>query len=164
MDINILLADVIIVVHLLYMAIVVFGQLAIMIGHHLGWQWVRNPWFRSVHLAMILYVAYEAVEGIECPLTKWERDYRIEGGQIPPDDVRGAEWEVANPSFVARVARAIMMCDSRWQPILDASYYFFAGLVVATWILVPPRLRRNRPRAPDPTALATGPRSPEASG
>jgi hypothetical protein len=109
-----------------------------MVGHHLGWRWTRNPIFRVIHLVMILYVAYEAVVGIECPLTVWERDLRIEAGQIPANFAEQPGWTVDNASFVARLARGVLMCDSSWEPVLNASYYFFAGLVMATLFLSPP--------------------------
>ncbi|MSQ96069.1 MAG: DUF2784 family protein [Gemmataceae bacterium] len=142
MTITTLLADFLVVIHLVYMAVVLFGQLGIMVGHHLGWRWVRNPWFRIIHFTMIIVVAYEAVERIECPLTTWERDLRIEAGQIPANYRDDPNWSVDNASFVARLARGVLLCPVSWEPILYASYYFFAGLVVATLILVPPRFRR----------------------
>lgn len=149
-----LLADFIVVVHLIYMAIVVFGQVGIMVGHHLGWRWVRNPWFRIIHLMMIMYVAYEAVEGIECPLTVWERDLRVEAGQIPRNYRELPDWSVENASFVAWLARSVLMCPGSWMPVLNASYYFFAGLVVATAILVPPRFRRQAAGGPSLATVA----------
>jgi len=53
-----------------YISYVVLGQLAILVGIVRRWQWIRNPWFRWTHLLMILVVAWEAVQGITCPLTR----------------------------------------------------------------------------------------------
>src|SRR5262249_11268514 len=64
-----LLADLIVAIHVGYVGVVVFGLLAILIGGPLGWRWVRNPWFRVIHLLMILIVATEAIWDITCPLT-----------------------------------------------------------------------------------------------
>ena len=53
-----LLADLVVIVHFAYVGFVVIGQLLILIGIVLRWQWIRNPWFRLIHLAMILIVAW----------------------------------------------------------------------------------------------------------
>lgn len=143
-----LLADFIVVVHLAYMVVVVFGQFAIMVGHHLDWQWTRNPWFRIIHLTMILIVAYEALNEIECPLTTWERELRVQAGQIPENYYELDHWEVENASFIARLVRGVLMCDRSLANVLTACYYFFAGIVVATLILSPPRFRRKHAPAP----------------
>ncbi len=42
------------------------------LGAGLGWRWVRNPWFRYLHLAAVVFVAGEALIGMACPLTLWE--------------------------------------------------------------------------------------------
>ncbi len=154
MNTTTLLADFIVVVHLVYMAVVLFGQVGIMLGHHLGWRWVRNPWFRIIHMTMILVVVYEAVQGIECPLTTWERDLRVEAGQIAANYRDDPNWTVNNASFVARLARGVLMCPASWEPILHQSYYFFGGLVVATAILVPPRFRRQAVSGPHLATVA----------
>jgi Protein of Unknown function (DUF2784) len=164
-----ILADSLVTIHLGYMAYVVLGQLAILIGWPLQWRWIRNPWFRVSHLAMILIVAAEAVVDYTCPLTKWERDLRIHIGQIKADPERGNVEEV---SFVAQIMRSVLYAgsDEHFVPYLKPTYYTFAGLVLATVLLVPPRFRRagappaERPPAAEPgtvAKLATA-QSPEA--
>ena len=70
------LADVLVVIHAVWVGVVVFGLLAVLIGAWLGWQWIRDFWFRIVHLGMIGVVVFEAVLGIPCPLTTWEAGLR----------------------------------------------------------------------------------------
>jgi len=55
-----LLADLVLLLHVLFVAFVVFGLLLIVLGRPLGWVWVRNPYFRSVHLVAIVIVAAQA--------------------------------------------------------------------------------------------------------
>ena len=62
-----LLADFVVLVHLGYVLFVIFGQLAILLGALRRWQWIRNFWFRVVHLAMIAIVVVEAVLGNRLP-------------------------------------------------------------------------------------------------
>ena len=75
------LADLVLACHVAYVAFVVLGQAAILAGLAWGASWARNPTLRWLHLAMILIVAAEALLGIECPLTRWERDLRLSAGQ-----------------------------------------------------------------------------------
>ena len=47
------LADVIVVLHAAYVSFVVFGLAAILLGIVFRWSWVRNVWFRAIHLIAI---------------------------------------------------------------------------------------------------------------
>jgi len=76
-----LLADVVVGIHALYVGFVVFGLVAILLGRATGWRWVRNPYFRIVHLAAIGFVCAESLFGIDCPLTTLENGLRFAGGQ-----------------------------------------------------------------------------------
>lgn len=55
-----MLADLCAVVHAAYFSFVVLGLVAILMGIAFRWSWVRNPWFRSIHIAMIGIVVVEA--------------------------------------------------------------------------------------------------------
>ncbi len=85
-----MLADLIVVIHAAYVSFVVFGLLAILVGAVLGWSWVRNFWFRVIHLTAIGIVVAEALAGIPCPLTVWEQRLRKTAGQTGyPGDFLG---------------------------------------------------------------------------
>jgi hypothetical protein len=154
-----LLADALVTIHLAYMAYVVLGQLAILVGWALAWKWVRNPWFRISHLAMILIVAVEAVVGFECPLTTWENYLRIDvlkQVKVNPDDP--FDWDVEDASFIAKLLRKVMFPEADFVPYLKPAYYTFAAVVLASLFLVPPRFRRGvaespraQPRPEEPT-------------
>src|SRR5262245_52727341 len=94
-------ADVIVVVHALYVGFVVIGELLILVGLALRWKWVRNPTFRWIHLLAIAIVGVEAVFGWTCPLTSWEDDLRELAGT---PNLRG-------DSFLARVASDVLWFD-----------------------------------------------------
>jgi hypothetical protein len=74
-----ILADGIIALHLAYVAFAVVGQLLILIGLALHWNWVRNLRFRVIHLVMVEVVALEGGFGIKCPLTDLEDALRAWG-------------------------------------------------------------------------------------
>ena len=114
-----LLADVIVFIHLLYMGYIVFGQLGIMIGWPCGWRWIRNLWFRTTHLAMILIVVGEALAGVMCPLTTWEADLRRAAGQ---------DGGVEGASFTGRMLHSIQFAGAEyWPEYINLSFYVFGG-------------------------------------
>jgi hypothetical protein len=52
------LADLIVTVHVGYVAYVLVGQVLILVGWWREWEWVRNVWFRSTHLLAIGVVVF----------------------------------------------------------------------------------------------------------
>jgi hypothetical protein len=130
------LADMLVAVHAAYVAYVVVGLLLIWIGLFAGWRWIRNPWFRITHLIAIAIVAIEAIFEIECPLTAWERQLR-----------EAASEPVADASFIGRVLHDVLFLEDLPAWAFTAMHIGFAVLVLATFVLVPPRLRLQRREA-----------------
>jgi len=124
-----MMADTLLVVHFLVAAFIVLGLVAVWVGAALGHGWVRNPWFRYLHLAAIALVALEAMLGIACPLTVWEDLLR--GGRSMDG---GAE------SFVARWLRALLFYQApEW--VFTAAYLAWTAATLVTLWLAPPRRR-----------------------
>ncbi|MFN4260750.1 MAG: DUF2784 domain-containing protein [Gemmataceae bacterium] len=129
-----LLADIVVAVHVAYVAFVVLGQIAILIGLLFGWGWVRNVWFRLAHLLAIGIVAGEALWNIECPLTVWERQLRTLAGQ-----------QAVEGTFVGRLMHNLLYYDCEpW--VFTVLHLAFAVVVLATFILAPPRWRARAGR------------------
>jgi len=119
-----LLADLVLVVHFLFVLFVVGGLAAIVAGAR-HWSWVRNRTFRLAHLAAIAFVAAESLLGIACPLTLWE------------DALRGGG---PARSFVGRwVARLLYYDFPEW--VFALAYCAFAAAVAWAWRRVPPRAK-----------------------
>jgi hypothetical protein len=125
-------ADLIVAAHVAYVSFVVVGQLAIVAGAFLKWSWVRNFWFRLIHLLAIVIVGVEALLRIDCPLTVWEYDLRVLAGQ-----------EVSGESFVGRCLHQLIFYNCG-EGVLNVAHVAFALLVLVTFLLVPPRWRRCR--------------------
>ena len=126
-----LLADFVLLLHVLFVAFVVFGLLLIVLGRPLGWRWVRNPYFRSLHLAAIAIVAAQAWLGVVCPLTTVEMALRERGG--------GATYEGA---FIAHWLESILYYQAPgW--VFAVCYTLFGLLIVASWFWVKPRSFRQ---------------------
>ena len=130
-----ILADAILIIHAAYVAFVVFGLAAILLGAAMRWRWTRSFAFRIAHLAAIALVCLESIVGVMCPLTSLEDSIRHRAGaaQYPGDFV--AYW----------AHRMIFYNFPPW--IFTTAYISFAILVAITFIAIPPR----RPsRAPHP--------------
>ena len=124
---NLLAADVILLVHVLFVAFVIGSLVAILLGRMLGWEWVRNPWFRLVHLASIGIVVVQAWFGMICPLTIWENSFRAKAGD-----------ETYTGSFVAHWLETLLYYDApAW--VFAVAYSLFGAGVVASWFWVRPR-------------------------
>jgi hypothetical protein len=85
-------ADAILITHVLFVAFVVVGLILVYAGFFLKWQWVRNLWFRSVHLIAIGVVVLQSWFGFICPLTTWEMGLRARAGQNFYDGSFIAHW------------------------------------------------------------------------
>lgn len=119
-----LLADLILIIHLLFVLFVVGGLAVIVVGAR-RWAWVRNRPFRLAHFGAIAFVAAESLLGIACPLTVWE------------DALRGGG---AARSFVGRWAARLLYYDfPEW--VFAAAYCAFAGLALWAWRRAPPRAK-----------------------
>jgi hypothetical protein len=118
-----MIADLVLVVHFAIVAFIVGGLAAVWIGAALGWPWIRNRWFRYLHLGAIAYVAAEALLGIACPLTVWEDLMR---GGVHPE------------SFVGRwVHRALYYDAPEW--VFTTAYVAWTAATLVTLWRVPPR-------------------------
>jgi hypothetical protein len=124
-----MLADAIVVVHLLIVLFVVTGVPLVYLGAARRWAWVRSLRWRLLHLMAIAVIAAESLVGIDCPLTVWED--RLRGEQI-------------STGFIERWIDRILFYDApTW--VFTVAYVAFAALVVITWIAVPPtRVPRKR--------------------
>jgi hypothetical protein len=131
-------------VHVAYIAYVVLGLVAILVGAVLRWQWIRNPWFRVSHLVMIGIVAVEALAGWDCPLTVWG------------DSLRGRGPEEAGAGFIARHVHGLIHFELEpW--VFTVVYVGVALLVLSAFWFAPVRWRRAA-RAPRPgPSPAAGP-------
>lgn len=136
------LADVIVTLHLAYVAFVVVGQLAIIAGLVCRWQWVRNFWFRILHLVAIGIVAGETLFAVDCPLTVWEKALRHLAGQ-----------PVKGDTFVGRLMHDLLFYD--WPTwVFTTIYYSVAAIILLTFVLAPPRWRRKVAPQPVPREFA----------
>jgi polyferredoxin len=122
-----LLANAILILHVCFVGFVLLGLVFVILGGFRGWRWVRNPWFRLVHLLAIGVVAGQAWCGAICPLTTWEMSLRERAGQA-----------VYEGSFMAHWLQRLLYYDAPpWVFVLG--YTLFGLAVAASWFAVRPR-------------------------
>jgi hypothetical protein len=130
-----LLADTVVLLHLLYVGFVIFGFLTIPAGWALGWAWVRNRTFRLLHFAAIAFVGLEGLIGMVCPLTEWEAQLRRMAGE-----------DFGGGAFIARLASRILYYDL--PPWIFAAAYVLLTLLAAWLLWALPPMRRARKSGP----------------
>ena len=127
------LADAMVAAHVGYVAFVVFGQVAIVVGASLKREWVRNPWFRGLHLLAIGIVVFEEFMGWRCPLTTWEEQLRHLAGQT-----------VEGGTFMGRFLHDLLFIDDVWPAkAIQVLHVAFGVLVLQALVMYPPRLTRR---------------------
>jgi hypothetical protein len=127
-----LAANGVLILHVGYVAFVVLGLLLILVGGLFRWRWVRNRWFRAVHLLAITIVVLESWLSITCPLTTLENWLRVKAGA-----------ETYEGDFIAIWLHSILFFDlPSW--VFVYGYTAFGAAVLAGLFLVPPRLRAER--------------------
>ena len=134
------LADVVLITHVTFVAFVVGGLLLILIGGFRGWSWIRNPLFRSVHLAAIGLVVVQAWLGVICPLTTLEMVLRERAGESA---YAGA--------FVAHWLQKLLYFEAPpW--VFAVGYTAFGLAVIGTWFKSRPRTFRDNRELRKPNA------------
>ena len=122
-----LAADLILATHVAFVGFVVVGLLLIVCGGLRGWPWIRNPWFRALHLLAIALVVVQAWLGMICPLTTWEMSLRKRAG----DAVYGG-------TFIEHWLQKLLYIQAPfWMFVVG--YTVFGALVVGSWIWLRPR-------------------------
>lgn len=119
-------ADAILVLHALIVCFVIGGLIAILLGWWRDWAWVRNFWFRLIHLGTIAFVVLQAWLGRLCPLTIWEQELRLAAGQT-----------VFEQSFIEHWVGELLYWDLPWW-VFVAAYTIFGAAVAWTWWRLPP--------------------------
>ncbi len=122
-----LLADLLVVFHCSYATFIVAGLVLILLGGWRKWHWVRNFYFRSLHLLMIAVVVEESLLGVVCPLTDWEDALREKAGET-----------VEQGTFIGRMVHHFLFVKFS-DAFLAVCYCLFGLLVVAAFLLVPPQ-------------------------
>ena len=122
------LADLVLVVHAAFVAFVVLGLALIWIGWLRRWVFVRNFWFRLLHLAAMGVVAAESLAGFVCPLTTWEDRLRL---------LAGGEQRYQG-SFIQHWLHPVLFHDFG-EGVFAIGYLAFFLVVILSFWLVPPR-------------------------
>lgn len=124
-------ADIVVMLHVAYVLFVILGLLLTVVGALAGWRWVRNPWFRGIHLTMIGIVVFETWMGITCPLSVWEWQLREWAGDA---SYRG--------DFIANMLDRWLFYDGpEW--VFTTAYTVFGIAVVVSWLACPPHPRSS---------------------
>ncbi len=127
-----LAADGLLIIHTLFIAFVIFGLLLVLAGTVAKWRWIRNPWFRGIHLGAIGFVVLQSWLGMMCPLTIWENALRQLAGQSGYGDSFIQYW----------LHKLIFYQAEAW--VFTLSYSAFGAFVALAWLLAPPEFTKKQ--------------------
>ncbi|MBY0458324.1 MAG: DUF2784 domain-containing protein [Gemmataceae bacterium] len=125
-------ADIVVGIHVAYVAYVVLGHLAVCAAAAFKREWGRNPWFRFSHLLAIAIVAYEEIRGIRCPLTVWEEQLRGLAGQ-------GFD---GSQTFMGRLMHDLLFYENKPEIFFTTLHLAAFALIVQALVMYPPRFFR----------------------
>ncbi len=125
-ELYLIAADLLLIIHVMFVGFVVFGLLLILLGRICRWDWVLNPWFRLAHLCAIGIVVLQSWFGMICPLTTWEMALRAKAGAA-----------TYSGSFIAHWLHQILYYQApSW--VFTLVYSLFGLLVLVSWFWVKP--------------------------
>jgi hypothetical protein len=128
------LADLVLLIHAAFIALVVVGLVVVWLGRFWGCGFVRNFWFRATHLAAIMLVVAKSLVDWVCPLTTWEDHLRL---------LAGAQRRCAG-SFIQHWLHRLIFFDFD-QGVFTCAYVAFFLAVALSFLRIPPRWPgRNR--------------------
>ncbi len=127
-------ADAVVLLHAGYIAFVVFGLVAIVIGLALKKRWARNIWLRGIHVAMIGIVVLQSWLGVVCPLTTLEKSLRRRAGDA----------NIYQTDFIEHWMHQLIFFDLPPWAFITA-YSLFGLAVLATFVFFPPRWPARNP-------------------
>jgi len=118
-----LLADAILIIHLLFVGFVVLGLVFILIGMWKKWPWVHNRIFRIMHLTAIGIVVAQAWLDRLCPLTLWENELRKKAGGAGYSETFIEHW----------LHKALFFEAEPW--VFVTVYTVFGAVVMILWLV-----------------------------
>jgi hypothetical protein len=90
------------------------------------WPWVRNRWFRIVHLVTIGVVVAQTWLGMICPLTTWEMTLREKAGEA-----------TYSGTFISHWLNSLLYYEAdEW--VFIVAYTLFGSATVVSWFWVRP--------------------------
>lgn len=123
------LADTILFIHFSFIAFVIVALILTVVGGYLKWPWIRNWWFRLVHLASVSFVVVQSWLGLICPLTTLEMWLR--------EKTNGEQYV---GSFIEYwLQRIVYYHAPDW--VFTMTYTLFGLFVIVSWLLFPPKKR-----------------------
>src|SRR6266511_1999657 len=105
-----LAADLVLIVHTMFIAFVILGLAITWVGYFRSWQWVRGWGFRLAHLAAIGLVVTQSYLAISCPLTDLENSLRVRAGQDPYGDAGCIAWWLHRMIFFTAPSWVFTLC------------------------------------------------------
>ena len=126
-----LLADALVALHLIWILFMLAGFVLALWGIFFKKSVLDWLWFRTFHLAGIIYVAALSIQGKLCPLTVWENQLRTKADPTAP----------YTGSFVIHYVEKLVYPEID-PALLQAATLLLGGFSILAYLFAPPRKLR----------------------
>lgn len=116
-------ADAILLLHVLFVAFIVIGLMLIFVGKARTWRWIRNPWFRLIHLVAVAVVVIQSWFGVICPLTTIEMALRSRAADTVYSGTFISHW-LENLLYYQLHPWVFVLCYTLFGVAVGASWYW----------------------------------------
>ena len=73
---NIIFSEIVLLFHFCIFLFITLSFFLIPLGYYLKWEWVKNKYYRLIHLVLMVIIFIETILGFMCPLTILENFLR----------------------------------------------------------------------------------------
>ncbi len=73
---NVLFSEIVLLFHFSIFLFIILSFILIPLGYHKKWKWVKNKYYRLIHLILMGIIFIETILGFMCPLTILENFLR----------------------------------------------------------------------------------------
>ena len=73
---NIIFSEIVLLFHFSIFLFIILSFILIPLGYHKKWKWVKNKYYRLIHLILMGIIFIETILGFMCPLTILENFLR----------------------------------------------------------------------------------------
>ena len=123
---NIIFSEIVLLFHFSIFLFMILSFILIPLGYHKKWKWVKNKYYRLIHLVLMGIIFIETILGFMCPLTILENFLR--------NDIK-----INNK--ITQIIHQIMYCDLPTYQFITL-YLLSLSYLIFLWFFFKPDFKK----------------------